>query len=77
MENRCFKVLGAFNPVCPQRGPYEASEGIYSGYGRNEKTGHGQGGIGKVMGEAFMNEIVREMAAPSKHQITCLLAGTK
>jgi hypothetical protein len=29
-----FKILRGFNPVCPQRGPYEASEGIYPSHGQ-------------------------------------------
>jgi len=27
------------NPDCPQRGPYEASEGIYPGHGREKLEG--------------------------------------
>ena len=27
------------NPDCPQRGPYEASEGIYHGHGQQELGG--------------------------------------
>ena len=27
-DKKGFKILQGFNPVCPQRGPYEASEGI-------------------------------------------------
>ena len=37
-----LKFLPGPNPVCPQRGPYEASEGIYPVMG-NEKTGGGRG----------------------------------
>jgi len=32
-----LKILPGSNPLCPQRGPYEASEGIYPVMG-NEKT---------------------------------------
>ena len=36
-----LKILPGPNPVCPQLGPYEASEGIYPVMG-DEKTGGGQ-----------------------------------
>jgi hypothetical protein len=28
--------LALFHPVCPQRGPYEASEGFYPDHGRRK-----------------------------------------
>jgi hypothetical protein len=31
-----LKTLSAPNPVCPQRGPYEASEGIYPVMGKRK-----------------------------------------
>ena len=37
-----FKNLVGFQPCLPQRGPYEASEGIYPVMG-NEKMGEGMG----------------------------------
>ncbi len=36
------KILSGPNPVCPQRGPYEASEGIYP-VGQGNKLGEGKG----------------------------------
>ncbi len=33
----CGKILSGPNPVCPQRGPYEASEGIYPVIGNGKK----------------------------------------
>ncbi len=33
------KILSGPNPVCPQRGPYEASEGIYPVMGNGKKWG--------------------------------------
>jgi hypothetical protein len=40
-EDQSFKIFMSINPDCPERGPYEASEGIY--HGRATKTGGGQG----------------------------------
>jgi len=37
--------LWGFNPDCPQRGPYEASEEIYPGHGQ-QKLRVGRSGIG-------------------------------
>jgi hypothetical protein len=31
--------LPGFNPVCPERGPYEASEGIYPVVGKGKNWG--------------------------------------
>ena len=36
-----FKILLDFNPVCPQRGPYEASKGTYPVMGKGKKLGVG------------------------------------
>jgi len=41
MHRQRFSKLRGVNPDCHQRGPYEASEGIYPG--RAIKTGVGQG----------------------------------
>ncbi len=38
-DKMSFKILQGFNPVCPQRGPYEASEGIYTVMGREKNWG--------------------------------------
>jgi hypothetical protein len=35
-EKQGFQDLAGFHPVCPQRGPYEASEGIYPGHGHRK-----------------------------------------
>jgi len=38
-EKVTFNVHTGLDPVCRQRGPYEASEGIYPGRGQGKKLG--------------------------------------
>jgi hypothetical protein len=38
-NTRVSKSFMSINPVCPQRGPYEASEGIYHGHGHKTRAG--------------------------------------
>jgi hypothetical protein len=38
-DKKGVQELADFNPVCPQRGPYEASEGIHPVMGKGKNWG--------------------------------------
>jgi hypothetical protein len=38
-DKTALKILPGPNPVCPQRGPYEASEGIHPVMGKEKNWG--------------------------------------